>query len=249
MRVPILLMVITLLVMTLAFIARGESEGVEADHVEVRLVSAILKSRSIKQADGSRKPYWQECGKKLAKDEMEARAEEWVDAFLEARERTRKKYGLELPLWGTFTTMENESGFNMCTLDKESREWAYENGVVKRLQFTYSKEDVWKIVSHRSFKSSNRKADIGPMQVRFGHRKIDKDMINDWLTLVPGIENGTNEMARRAIWYKNQYKTKNNIERPWRLWPSLNPRSKVSTRYDSLISRKARWLGAKPGEI
>jgi hypothetical protein len=180
---------------------------------------------------------------------MQARAVEWVDSFIAAVETVETRDGVILPTWGVFATMANESGFNECTLDKQSRDWAWENGVVSSRQFTYSREDVWKIVSNKKFKSENRKADMSPFQVRFSAHKLKRNTVDHLLTLNTGIEYGLTEMSRRLVHYSISYKRTTLFNRPWMLWPSFNPSDRKSLKYDMWITRLAKWLGAKDTEI
>jgi hypothetical protein len=211
----------------------------------------VLKSRSIKQENGSRELFWFECGKKLSDEEISVRSAQWVDSFLSNLDYIQVDKNVKLPVWGTFAMLENEGGFNECALDFQSRKWAAENGVVDKFAVTYSREDVWKIVSNKKFKEENRKADLTPFQVRYRAAKLDKSLFDYITTMDGGIRYGMQEMVRRMEWYvaSKRGKVIPDWMRPWFFWPGKDPMSQATLKYDQKITKKAVWLGARSGEI
>jgi len=228
------------------------SNGTDDQLLRDRFVAGILKSRSVESKNGERKPYWLECGKKIKEEDRKNRAIEWANAYIDAFDKLEKETDTNLDTlkwkWGMFATSARESGFNVCTLDKESRYWAYQNGLVNKFVLTYPKEVVWEIISSKKWKMrSGAKADLGPFQQRFS--KITKKEFDDLLSLDPGIYLGIKEMYNRAIWHKTKYNKTELMAKPWLLWSTWNTRSLRSLRYDQYIVRLAKWLGATPDEI
>lgn len=227
-------------------------EVIEIEEVALhdRFVEAILKSRSIKQKKGKRRPYWYECGERIKGDEARrARADEWATWILKSIQLAHETKGVELNPWGVLAVTHNESGFNVCALDLQTRQWAVSEGLVKNLQLTYSKDTIYKIISSEQFKKTRIKADFGPMQIR---RKgnISRELLDQILSLDPGMVWAAEEMADRSLDYPVTVQGKRKPHpRPWKLWPTLNPRSARSYKYDRDMTAIARWLGAEVGEI
>ena len=218
-----------------------------------RFVEGILKSRSIKpdlKRKTERKPYWFECGKRIRGEKARReRASEWATGILRAVELANTAHNIELNPWGVFAVTHKESGFNECSLDLQTREWAVKQGLVKRLKQTYTKDTVYKIISSKHFNRARRRADLGPMQVRYGG-KLSREKMDQILSLNPGMVWAAGEMAERSVDYPVKRKGRSKPQpRPWKLWPTLNARSVRSFEYDIRITRIARWLGAKFEEI
>jgi len=215
-----------------------------------RFVQAVLKSRSIKQKNGDRKPYWYECGKRVKTDaKRRQRASEWATWVLKSIDEAEAEHGVELNPWGVLAVAHNESGFNVCAIDLQTREWAVSEGLVKNLQLTYDRETIYKIISSKQFQRTRIKADFGPLQVR---RKgdISRQLLDQILSLDPGMIWAAKEMAKRSV--NNPVGLNGDRKphpRPWRLWPTSNPRSTRSFKYDRHITRVAKWLGAETDEI
>lgn len=236
---------------TLTSSTGGEVEEPEPEPtLHDRFVHAILKSRSIKQKGDKRRPYWFECGKRIKTAEArEKRANEWVTWLMKAIEKANVDYGTDLNPWGVLAVAHNEGGFNVCSLDLQTREWAVEVGLVKHLQHTYNRDTVYKILSSKQYRNAKRKADLGPLQVRY-KAKFSRERLDQILSLDPGLVEQVAEMADRSLDHLVTVKgEKKPYPRPWRLWPGLNPRAARSCRYDRRITSVAKWLGAKPGEI
>ncbi len=107
---------------------------------------------------------------------------------------------------------------------------------------SYSKREVRRIIVKIQQVSKKWRFDAGPLQVRRSAEKTLKQL-DDILSLDPGVQKGVDEMANRAVQFPKAR------QRPWKLWPTTNPNSKASKRYDKNITGIARFLGAKPDEI
>ena len=213
-----------------------------------RFVDGILKSRSVKnKRTGKRNPWWYECGRRIPRDERVKRASEWADAIIEAIRIADEEYGTELPPWGVLAVIHNEAGYDVCAVDFPTKHWAVDHGVVRKFHQSYDLDTVYTIVKARAF--FGLRTDLGPLQVRRGG-KITKDELKEVLSLDPGIVIGTKELARRSVLYPKIVKGKSYPHpRPWKLWPTTNPRSTRGYEYDVRISKVAKWLGAKEDEI
>ena len=222
----------------------------EEETLHDRFVRGILKSRSIKQKKGTRKPYWNECGKRIKGTEARhKRASEWATWILKAIDEADAEHAIKLNRWGVFAVTHNESGFDVCALDLQTRQWAVSAGLVGGLRQSYTRDTIYKIISSTKFKRTKIKADFGPMQVR---RKgdVSREMLDQILSLDPGMVWAVKEMARRSVNHPLKTAKKSRPHpRPWKLWPTLNPRSARSYKYDHMITSVARWLGAETGEI
>lgn len=102
-----------------------KSPGIELPEpgLHARFVEGILLSRSIEVGSkGERKPYWFECGKRIRGEAArQDRASVWATWILEAIDSANEAHGVELNPWGVFATTHNESGFNVCALDLQTR--------------------------------------------------------------------------------------------------------------------------------
>jgi hypothetical protein len=133
-----------------------------------RLVKGVLRSRTLPSKKGeTKKFYWERGGVPIPKDEMVPLATQWAATFLASVEETKKRMGIQLPLWGAFATLANEGGFWECSLNFEARKWAsthsckklitetwhgktvrrkVETKLVDKFRQTYTCEEVWEII-------------------------------------------------------------------------------------------------------
>jgi len=211
-----------------------------------RFVAGILKSRSVKvekqKGERYRKPYWFECGKRVLEDEREERAGEWATAVLDAVDSAKEEFGVKINPWGVLATVHKEGGFDMCALDKDSRIFGWHVGAVKKYKMSYSKKEIRKIIVKIQKVSKRWRFDAGPLQVRRSAKKTLQNL-DDILSLNPGVHKGVHEMANRAIQFPKAR------QRPWKLWPTTDPSSEKSRKYDKHIRGIARFLGARIDEI
>ena len=140
--------------------------------LEKRLIRSIFRSRI---PEGGKEPRWERCGQVVAKEDYVEEARTWVRIFLHDLEGAEVQYGVKIPVWGAWSVIANESGFNECSLDFYSRLWASETSekilttetwhgrtvtrkilqpLVKRFELTYSRDDVWRIIKSQGFQTA-----------------------------------------------------------------------------------------------
>ena len=146
-----------------------------------RLVKAVIRSRTLpseKDARGKRKPpkfYWEQGGVPVPDDQLIPLATRWAALFLASLDQVKEKTGIQLPPWGAFATVANESGFWQCSLNFEARKWAaghsckklqtetwhgktvrrkIETKLVDKFRQTYTCEEVWAILTDPHYKDA-----------------------------------------------------------------------------------------------
>lgn len=199
------------------------------DPEDVALAKRIFKWK-VKYDHG----IWHECGEKYAKEDIKPAALEWAAAINEAARKT--EYQLRN---GTYVRVDkreaigimiSESRFDRCAIGPNPRTFAYKRKIIKRppASISHSLDEIKQMVQHPQF--GKRKVDLGPAQIVKSVWKMSWGEIEEFLTLVPGVQKVFDEMAYRGEFY--------NTRRPSLYWPG----SRRSPWYKSQISRKASMV-------
>ena len=231
----------------------------DEDTLVFRLVRGIMRSRTLvcpkdpktgKRIKCDRKVRWERCGRVLEEEELIPEALVWVGTLLESIKEVKRQANYDLNVWGAFAVMANESGFNECALNFKSRKWAAENGLVDKFRQSYTRDEIWDVITSDKWRSAKmKKADFGPWQRRFRVHKLNRPEFDRLLSIHPGIYDGAREMARRAKDAKQRYRLEKPHPRPWLAWPGWNINAPRNLKYDQKITMVARWLGAWKHEI
>jgi len=205
---------------------------------EVRIVGRLAEG-IVKYKAGQ----WWECGK-LMTDEKEigdravSYAYEIVRAANEVSDHDDDPEFVLNP-WGLAGVIRNESQFDRCALGTHPRKTAYRLGLLKKQRrcISHTEEDILRVVQSKDMNAYYKRTgfDLGTAQLlsRFYSNP------RDFKTMV-SVRGSTTEAAYHMRKRGRIYKTK----RPWLYW-----RGYRCEWYDDKISRWARQLGAKPGEI
>lgn len=194
-----------------------------------RCIKGIVKWRRIES--------WYNCGKAYkTKEEIQKRA------MLVCWHMSKASYETKINPWGLLGTSVHESGLDMCATSKPVRDWGIKYKFLKKSKYTIShpRENITNLLFSDIWKRKSKIADLGPFQLLNIFYPGD---FQDLMTLNPGIEIAAQEMKARRSQYRN-ISSKKFKKRPWRRW-----RGSELQWYDDKVTRKARMLGAKPGEI
>lgn len=186
---------------------------------------------------------WWECGEEMVQqEEIEDRALFYAYEIVRAADEVSDDGDdpeFVLNPWGLAGVIRNESQFDRCALGTHPRRTAYRLGLLKkqRLCISHSEEDILAVVQNEDMNTYYKKSgfDLGTAQLlsRFYSNPHDfKTMIS--------VRGSTSEAAYHMRKRGRLFGTK----RPWLYW-----RGYRCEWYDEKISRWARQLGAKPGEI
>jgi len=205
---------------------------------EMRIVGRLAEG-IVKYKAGQ----WWECGK-LMTDENEIGdravfyAYEIVRAANEVSDHDDDPEFVLNP-WGLAGVIRNESQFDRCALGTHPRKTAYRLGLLEKQRrcISHTEEDILRVVQSEDMNAYYKRTgfDLGTAQLlsRFYSNP------RDFKTMV-SVRGSTTEAAYHMRKRGRIYKTK----RPWLYW-----RGYRCEWYDDKISRWARQLGAKPGEI
>jgi len=247
MRVPVTLMVLTLLVLLAAGVVVRASEVKDIDNVSVRqrLAQGIIRWKTKGSV-----VVWNECGKRYKQEEVKEVAYAWTDSLIESIDKHENLNGWRLNVWGVAGTAANESSFDRCAIGKHTRFWAYDKGLLKprkRTWISHSREDILRLVRTKEWKKEWNWVDAGGLQVLW--KRVWKGPLEDMLTLNPGLDIGVKEMYRRSMHFYKNNTIPELAKRSWRLWPGKGLKHPRSDKYDAKITRLARKLGATSEEI
>lgn len=221
-----------------------------AELLECRFARAIMRSRQAQQVGGAWDVHWERCGDVVPDEQVADLAMRWAMAFTASLRKAERDTGMALPPWGAFAVHANESGFNECTLDFATRRWAVKAKVVPAFRYTYSNDDIWRILTSPAWARAKRiKADLGPMQVRTETAQLTREQLDRINSVRPGIYLGLHHMGARLRAWRQKFPRQLLLPRPWLLWPGNNIYSARAARYDNRIIMVARWLGATREEI
>ena len=221
-----------------------------------RLAAGILKWQSVKTHNGDKVVIWNECGRRIAKEDVEQVAQEWATNLIRAADNSEKVYGWRINLWGVLGTIANESSFDRCAIGLHTRAWAYSRGMLKAKKGTWishSKKDILSLVKNKKWQKEWKWVDAGPLQVLW--KRIYRGPLEDMLTLNPGLDIGIQEMQRRTSHFqsygskKEQRRLYKISKRAWRMWPGAYPDESKAVAYDKKITMFARKMGATNKEI
>lgn len=221
-----------------------------------RLAAGILKWQSVKAHSGERVIVWNECGSRIAKEDVKHVAQEWATNLIRAANNSEKTYGWRINLWGVMGTIANESSFDRCAIGRHTRAWAYNRGLLKAKRGTWishSKKDILRLVRNPRWKKDWKWVDAGPLQVLW--KRIYRGPLEDMLTLNPGLDIGIQEMQRRTDHFesysskKDRRRLRRLSKRAWRMWPGTYPEDARASAYDKKVTMFARKMGALRTEI
>lgn len=221
-----------------------------------RLAAGILRWQSVKTHSGERTVVWNECGRRIAKEDVDQVAQEWATNLIRAANNSEKVYGWRINLWGVMGTIANESSFDRCAIGRHTRSWAYSHGFLKTKKGTWishSKKDILSLVKNPRWQKEWKWVDAGALQVLW--KRIYKGPLEDMLTLNPGLDIGIQEMQRRTTHFqsygskKEQRRLYKISKRAWRMWPGAYPDEAKATAYDKKVTMFARKMGATSKEI
>lgn len=200
-----------------------------------RLMAGIVKYK---------KGQWWECGKLMTDDkEIQDRAMfyayEIVRAADEVSDSDDDDPEFVLNPWGLAGVIRNESQFDRCAFGTHPRKKAYEIGLIKKRKrcISHTEKEVLAAVNSAKMQAYFKKSgfDLGTGQLLSRFYSDPKD----FKTMV-SVRGSTTEaawhMRKRGRWYKTI--------RPWLYW-----RGYKCQWYDEKITRYARQLGAKPGDV
>jgi len=221
-----------------------------------RLAAGILRWQSVKTHSGEKVVVWNECGRRLAKEDVEQVAQEWATNLIRAANNSEKIYGWRINLWGVMGTIANESSFDRCAIGRHTRSWAYSQGLLRTKRGTWishDKRDILKLVKNPKWQKEWKWLDAGALQVLW--KRIYRGPLEDLLTLNPGLDIGIQEMQRRTNHFQNYSSKKDQrrlyrvSKRAWRMWPGTFPEDAKATAYDKKVTMFARKMGASKTEI
>lgn len=197
---------------------------------------------------------WWECGVQYKHDEEQKEAALiWAYRIVElANEYSDDEFTMNP--WGIAGTVANESGFDKCALGEWLREWAYEEKAMKKKRggaISHSIKELrpW-LFKPKVLASYQRTGfDCGPMQELwkcneegfcrsiYWDRDTPSISFDKMFTMDIHFDWNVRELRRRA--------RVNNTDRPWGTWRT----GKYAKWYDKKVTRWARYMGAKKGEI
>jgi hypothetical protein len=197
---------------------------------------------------------WWECGKEVSSVEKEeTTALRWAFRIVQLSwEHSDDDH--KINPWGLAGIVANESGFDRCAVGPFLREWGYRKGAMKKKRggaISHSVKEIERWLFDRKVIATVSKSgfDAGPMQELWRCNKARMCRSVFWTHNYPSISFeslfsmdvqfnwGVRELLRRA--------RVNKTTRPWAYWRT----GRNSEWYDKKITRWARMLGAKRGEI
>jgi len=193
----------------------------------------------------SGEPYWFECGEKYTKEAAKNRAHEWAYHIVRAVHYASDNPYVNLDpymlnVWKVAGTINNESGFDECTMGLFVRKYGIKAKIIepKKLTVSYTREEVLKVANDPrtqwAFKDTG--LDLGPLQVLDKYIDIS---IEDMLTIENGLYAQVEHMKQRGV--------QHDTDMPWLTWPNF--RISENGWYDEKISKRAKKLGAYDWEI
>jgi len=222
-----------------------------------RLAQGLI---DFKKYPGTDTSNWYSCGEFVPLEKQKEEARRWAATAYDILAKENAKHNTNIPVWGVFATILNESAGDECAVDFITRKIMYGLKILKpkRNHITHSKEELkaafsswkWKKWAVNASKYENKRVgvDIGAMQLRRHWRKITPKFIDNKLDLKTSLETAIPEMVRRSLHYP--VKGKGYHPRPWMLWPGKHPNSARAKKYDRRITRLAvKKLNAPSGVI
>ena len=199
-----------------------------------RLVDGIVKYKQ-----GS----WWECGRLMTEEEeIQGRAMFYAYEIVRAADEVSDDGDdpqFVLNPWGLAGVIRNESQFDRCALGTHPRKRAYKIGLIKRQRrcISHTEEEILSVVQSKNMQAYYKKSgfDLGTAQLLSRFYSDPKD----FKTMV-SVRGSTTEAAFHMRKRGRVFKTK----RPWLYW-----RGYRCEWYDEKVTRWAKQLGAKPGEI
>lgn len=185
-----------------------------------------------KTAKGARSWWW--CGVPRDGDEALQLAGRVTNAIWEGAYEAEQTVGVYVNPWGIAGTAANESSFDICAFGLHPRKAAYELRVLKpnRRSVSHQRSAVLAAINSQQLERRFRSYDLGMLQTLDRYYKGAREELLTWRGLAWQISH----MADRA----HRYGT----DRPWRYWPGYS-----SDRYDRMVTRYAKKLGALDNEI
>lgn len=248
-----------------------DREVVAERTMQERLAEGILRWNTIWKDDIKAKDRvlangftrWTICGEEVAQDKLMDRALDLAQKILMVVGTYKVEATERVNVWGFAAVIANESGFDYCAVDGQTRTRLYTLGWLRRspLTLSHQREVLIKILTSKAWKRYVRETNAIPGMRRlgtdlgFGQRRVYSDMITRaQLEQIFDEDNGLmttyEEMVRRARMYgPGPKETMPLYSRPWRLWPGGGPSEALSKRYDRRISVVAKRLGATKQEF
>lgn len=147
---------------------------------------------------------WVECGRKYGKEEIKEAALEWAKAinssWKTAHYTLRSGKEVQVDRKEAVGIIMNESRFDRCAVGPHPRNFAYDLGILKKKKWhiSHSLDELEKVFTHPKFQG--RKADLGGGQivVKIGKNHHNWGDIQNYLSVVPGVQIVFDEMVRRG---------------------------------------------------
>lgn len=232
--------------------------------LRIRVADGVLKwktvwSSKVRRSDRTienGKTRWYICGNKVEKERDSAY--DLSGRILNEIERGYNEHGVRINVWGFLATLANESAFDTCAVDFQTRNILYALKLLKRprTHITHDKKKIVHALKSKKLsrwvlnqsKYSRRKVyvDLGLSQMRRNVLKLNVDEIASILTVDRGLRDAVDEMIRRSKVYTHK---KRPYPRPWRLWPGKRPGHPLSKKYDKKLTKIGWFLGATRKEL
>jgi hypothetical protein len=199
-----------------------EADALGIDETDLQLAKAIFKWKMSYD-----KGLWVECGKKYETSaDIKSAAIEWAQAINAAHKtahyKLRNGKKVQVSKQEAIGVMINESRFDRCAVGPNPRRFAYNKGILKRKNWhiSHSLDELEKVFNHPLFRY--RKADLGGGQIVVNVGKLTWEEIQNYLSVVPGVQIVFDEMRRRG----EMYSTKTPSDR----WPGSQKHSSYTLR-------------------
>lgn len=197
---------------------------------------------------------WWECGVEVATEEQKKEtALRWAYRVVQLSYEYSDDE-LTMNPWGVAGLVANESGFDRCAVGPFLREWGYKKGDMKKKRggaISHSEEEIAKFLFQPKVIATVQKSgfDVGPMQELWRCNKLRECRSIFWplhfssvsfqrlFTMDYHFDSSVRELRRRA--------RVNKTDRPWAYWRT----GRRAEWYDKKLTRWAKMLGAKDGEI
>jgi len=222
-----------------------------------RLAQGLIRFKKFPGTDTSN---WYSCGEFVPLEKQHEEARRWARTAYDILAKENAENNTNIPIWGVFAVVLNESGADECAVDFVTRRVLYHLKLLKpkKNHITHTRAELKKAFSSWKWKKWAINAskyyekrvgvDLGAMQLRRPWKKVTPTFIDKELNLVSSLEKAIPEMVRRSLHYPQ--KGKKYHPRPWRLWPGKHPNSDRAARYDRRITHLAtKKLKAPAGVI
>ena len=231
----------------------SRSEAIES------MAQGVLEFKKFPNTDISN---WYSCGEYVPDEEQLDVARHWASTVYDTLASYNKEYGTEVPVWGVFAVVMNESGMDECAVDFRTRNVLYGLGLLKKARnhITHSRDEIKKALRSPKWSKWAKSAsyahgkpvgvDIGAMQLRYSWGRVSSKLLDKMLTLDGSLSVAIPEMLRRSKEYPvGKRGDKKPHPRPWVLWPGTPPQSAKSLWYDKRITKLARKVLGAPSDV